>query len=97
MGRGRSPVTNAQDADSAEVRPPSFEFVAEVDHEGFGKHTIAGLASLSAPAPDEVPAWCVGLYMEMTCDAIRPLFDPALFAEPAMRLVSVTDPGEAIG
>ena len=71
------------------------EFLASVDHPTFGKHAIQDLVSLSGASADGVLIECMQVYLNLTFDPIRALFDEALFAEPARQLVSVVDPGEA--
>ncbi len=71
------------------------EITASLDHPTYGKHTIADLVSLNGETAEGVLAECVEVYMRMTFDPLRALFDAALFADPAARLVGVTDPGEA--
>lgn len=73
------------------------EVIASLEHPSWGRHLIADMVSLDAASADEVLADCVDLYLKMTFDPIRALFDDELFASPAARLVSVVDPGDATG
>lgn len=71
------------------------EVFALLDHPTYGKHLVQDLVSLDAPTGDAVLVECINCYLAMTLDPLRALFDEALFAAPARRLVSVVDPGEA--
>ena len=71
------------------------EVLASVEHPTFGKHLIQDLVSLDGASADAILTECIQVYLHLTFDPIRALFDETLFASPARRLISVVDPGEA--
>jgi len=71
------------------------EVLASLDHPTYGTHLVQDLVSLDGETGDAVLAECIRVYLSLTFDPIRALFDAALFAAPARQLVSVVDPGEA--
>ncbi len=71
------------------------EFLASIDHPTYGKLRIQDLVSLSGDSADAILAECIGVYLRLTFDPIRALFDEALFAAPDAQVLSVVDPGTA--